>query len=289
MAGDATGIDLWFAHALARALAAIAPEGPDAVPPQQPVEQVAARLRFHGIAGLLAADVAGMAVHPPWLAKAIADEARMQRLWEDTHRQLLLPVVAGLAAAGIPPLLLKGTALAYGVYPDPAMRARGDSDLLVSPDRLSQARNVLRQAGFVRSSHNSAATHQEDWWADSGFGMRHGIDLHWRTSSSAAMEAIVPARELLASRQPLPRFSPEACAPALVHTFLQVHINQFAHSANGYILDGTYVQGSDRLGWTVDVHLIAKSLTAQEWSELTQISLATGVAPSVAASLRRAG
>lgn len=280
--------DHWFGQALARALAVPAPGALPPAPAAPAPDAVAARLRFHGLAGLLASDAAGMAQHPAWLADLIAGEAQMQRVWEHTHRQALLPLVAALAEAGIAPLLLKGTALAYAVYPYPAMRARGDSDLLVAPEQVPTARRILAATGFARTAEEAGAPHQEDWLIDSGFGHRHGIDLHWRTAQSAAMEAIVPAAALLASRQPLPRLSPQAWAPSLVQTFLQSHINQFAHSANGYVLDGVFVAGAGRLGWLVDDHLIASALAASDWADLVRISRATGVAPSVAASLRRA-
>lgn len=258
-------MDDWFGRALAHAMAVSAPDRLQSELLPQPPKVFAARLRFHGIAGLLAADADAMASHPTWLVEA-------------------------LARVGIAPLLLKGTALAYGLCPlSRSGHARAwDSDLLVAPEHLPEARRILAASGFSRPRDDAAAAHQEDWWFDSGFDHRRGIDLHWIKSQSAAMEAIVPAADLVATRQPLPRLSPQAWPPSPVLTFLQLHINQLAHSANGHVVEGVFVQGAGRLGWVVDIHLIASAFSAQEWAELVRACLAREVAPSVAASLRRA-
>jgi len=42
----------------------------------------------------------------------------------------LREVLAALAGAGLPVLLLKGAALAYTLYPEPHLRDRSDTDLL---------------------------------------------------------------------------------------------------------------------------------------------------------------
>jgi hypothetical protein len=45
-------------------------------------------------------------------------------------------------------LVLKGPALAWTVYPDPATRPFADIDLLVRPDQYMKARNILNQLGY---------------------------------------------------------------------------------------------------------------------------------------------
>ncbi len=44
----------------------------------------------------------------------------------------LVAVLAALAEAGVETLLLKGTPLAYTHYPEPALRTRCDTDVLIA-------------------------------------------------------------------------------------------------------------------------------------------------------------
>jgi hypothetical protein len=55
-----------------------------------------------------------------------------------------------LDAAGIDPVLAKGAALATTVYPEPGTRAMADVDLLIGPERVDDAVEVLIAAGWSR-------------------------------------------------------------------------------------------------------------------------------------------
>ena len=61
----------------------------------------------------------------------IARLAREEALIEPFRREEVVRVLAALAAAGVPALVFKGTALAYTRYPDPALRPRLDTDLFI--------------------------------------------------------------------------------------------------------------------------------------------------------------
>ena len=74
--------------------------------------------------------------HKNWTARSMA----MQRA--------LLRVHAILEAAGIPHVFLKGTYLAYCVYPHPALRPLRDLDILIPPERLMDARTALIAGGL---------------------------------------------------------------------------------------------------------------------------------------------
>jgi hypothetical protein len=63
---------------------------------------------------------------------------------------------AALGAAGVPCLLLRGPALASVLYDDPAQRPYLDVDLLVEPDRLSEAEAALTGSGFDESALEAA-------------------------------------------------------------------------------------------------------------------------------------
>jgi hypothetical protein len=67
----------------------------------------------------------------------------------DLERHLLM-ALGTLEAAGVDAIVLKGTALAHCVYPDPSLRPFGDIDLLVRNSRWRDALEILAAAGFRR-------------------------------------------------------------------------------------------------------------------------------------------
>lgn len=140
-------------------LRAIAAHGLPGVAPRWPSEPLPDRLwqRLRAIAaadrlsGLLVAAILDEAL--PATERQLADaidshHAAMVHVLE--LEALTLEVVGTLRRAGIDVRLLKGSAVAHLDYPDPALRAFGDVDLLVPPDALPDAAQVLTLAGFER-------------------------------------------------------------------------------------------------------------------------------------------
>ena len=69
-------------------------------------------------------------------------------MWELRHQQVLTRVHAALADIGVQPIILKGTALAYALYPDPMLRARGDTDIIIPSTERRRVHDVLTTLGF---------------------------------------------------------------------------------------------------------------------------------------------
>lgn len=87
---------------------------------------------------------------PDWVQDRLA-QAQMQ----DLARSMVLgnartQVLKALGEAGIPVIVLKGSALVETVYPDATWRDMGDIDLLVEPSRVEQATAVATGLGFAR-------------------------------------------------------------------------------------------------------------------------------------------
>src|SRR6478735_6659092 len=84
------------------------------------------RALYHGIAAMLVErgnqlmDVRW----PPSVITALRQQAVAQARWELRHRIVLTQLVRSLRCNGIRPLILKGTAVAYDLYPNPAWRSR---------------------------------------------------------------------------------------------------------------------------------------------------------------------
>ena len=102
------------------------------------------RILYHGIAGLITERARDLSGWPSAVMAPVRDQAIAQAMWEMRHKPLLAELLQAFVDAGITALLLKGSALAYDLYPEPSIRARGDSDVLVAPDKLSEARQIGR-------------------------------------------------------------------------------------------------------------------------------------------------
>jgi hypothetical protein len=108
---------------------------------------------------------------------------RAQLHEEDLRHALLL-----LGRAGIPVIPLKGVALAASLYGDASLRASSDLDVLVRPDDVSRAIDLLRADGYDAGEPYTLDQSDLDWLLRSnieyGF-VRRGrelatlLELHW--------------------------------------------------------------------------------------------------------------
>jgi len=71
-----------------------------------------------------------------------------ERALNQAHTLALVEVQTLLAQSDIRPLVLKGLALAYKYYPDPALRPVSDIDLLLKKDDILPALQILDEAGY---------------------------------------------------------------------------------------------------------------------------------------------
>jgi len=120
---------------------------------------------------------------PPAVAASLEQSYRANAL----RNLLLLRELRGclddLARAGIEAIVLKGAALAEGVYRNPALRPMGDLDLLVRRAEVEPARRVLAARGFElgrAETHPGALVEHENeilLWKPGR--VRVDLDLHW--------------------------------------------------------------------------------------------------------------
>lgn len=246
------------------------------------------RIQFHGIAFALAGKVETLAAWPDALREKVREEAQLQAFWEESHRAMLLRIFNALGERAIDCLVMKGTALAYSVYDAPAMRRRGDSDLLVKQADLDATREALAALGMTRREDPHGLFFQETWLSDTGFGMIHAVDLHWQPTDRPALQHVLRLEEYFDRTIPLPRLAPNARMPRPVLTFLQGAINQAWHRVHGYFVESERVIGGERLVWAMDNALLAGAFGEDDWEGLTQLAIARDVAPLVLASLQLA-
>lgn len=247
-----------------------APAWPAGFSSQTQHDIVEERTRFHGIAVLLGQAPDTLSGWPAAVAEAVRAEMRLAALWEELHRQTIAAIIERLAANGIPTIVLKGTALAYLYYAEPAARRRGDTDLLIDPDNLASARTVLEQAGCYRREDPHGLYFQETWLVDCGAGMIHSIDLHWQPSDRPVLQRILDAGRFWRGRRPLERLSPHAGAPDALTMLVHGAVNQAWHVARGYSVEDTRVTGGRRLIWAVDYRRLTGEFDEPLWEELAK-------------------
>ncbi len=100
------------------------------------------------------------------------------------HREAISSVLAALNAAGAETVLMKGTALAHTVYPNPRCRLKGDLDLWLQVEQVQEGIAALEQIGYVQrhkesrpSSFRQRYSGEQQMMSDSpGSGL---IELQW--------------------------------------------------------------------------------------------------------------
>ncbi|MBL4812770.1 MAG: nucleotidyltransferase family protein [Rhodobacteraceae bacterium] len=213
---------------------------------------LAERALYHGVAGLLADNARQMQRWPDAQRALLQQQAVAQAMWELQHKAVLRGLLADIAAAGIRPILLKGTALAYGIYANPAMRSRSDSDILVPTSALGCVRAVLERAGFERA-RPAAGQLQESWTLTFETSGSHDIDLHWAALNAPALASIFSYEQALISAQNLPALCPQAWGLSADLALLHACAHRARH--------GGYGEGN-RLIWLYDIALLCPMVSA---------------------------
>ncbi|MDJ0641439.1 MAG: nucleotidyltransferase family protein [Erythrobacter sp.] len=249
-------------------------------------EQATTRITFHGIALLLIEAGSKLIDWPKELVEAIREQARLQSFWELSHKRMLADLIEALDLAGIDALVLKGSALAYSVYPEPALRRRGDSDLLIEATDRDMVRAVFRASGF--SQWSDVRPLQECWQSSHVLGFDHTVDLHWRLSASPAVSALLESNLQRRRVVALPDLSANAKGIGPIDNLLLICINRAAHGRFGYQVGDAVLFENDRLIWALDIHLLVAKFSETDWEELSQSARASGSSDIVLAGLNLA-
>ncbi|MDU8927360.1 nucleotidyltransferase family protein [Alisedimentitalea sp. MJ-SS2] len=234
------------------------------------------RALYGGIAGLLL----GQKEWPEEVLEPLRQQARGQAMWELRHRAVLSDLLEAMSARGLRVLVLKGTALAYDLYDEPASRARWDSDLLIDPEELAVARDVLNAQGFgqpVGMNLSDDLKSQEEWTKHVG-ETTHSIDLHWSIMNARALRGIVPFDDLWGEAQLLEALSPHARRMSRVDALIFACLHRAKHVSSPYMVNGVRFFGGDRLIWAEDIFLLAEALDQAEWARLVDKAAALGAA-----------
>ena len=190
--------------------------------------------------------------------------------------------LAALTSYGFDHLLLKGTALAYRLYPSPELRPRCDVDLLVRDKKTAeQAWHVLRELGYHRPAAISGdlISHQFSCLRKMTEGSGVALDVHWRLSNSNFFAQKFTFDELKSERIPVRRLGPDAFCLSLRHTLLHALFHRVRHLGAG---------DPERLIWLYDIDLICRHLTRQQWDDFAELALERDLVPICRDGLERA-
>jgi len=225
--------------------------------------------RWHGVMPLLDARFAARGPGATWpeaLRQACHDDALAGAMYELAHRAELLRVLSALAAAGIEPLILKGTALAYSHYPSPALRPRSDTDLLVPAETAAEVARVLQDLGYIRevTANSEVFSCEANWHRTDELGKSHHLDVHWRSSTRPSLATTFTYGELAAGARHVPQLGPYARAPGPADALLFACAHRAKHVNTAYHAGDDVRVGGDRLIWLYDLHRLVLAMSPSE-------------------------
>jgi hypothetical protein len=233
------------------------------------------RARYHGVLPLLAAEMRNAGADWPENVVAACEEAeRRQAICELAHRAADARVVDALSSAGAAPLVLKGSGLAYTLYPSPILRPRADTDLLVPIDARPVADRALRTLGYVEheSAEGELVSYQSSWTHAGIFGASHRVDLHWRINNSQTLAKVTCYDELAARAVPVPALGANALTPCPVDALLFACVHRAGHAHAPYYVDGAAYRAVGRLIWLYDIHLLVSAMSLSDLDEFAALA-----------------
>ena len=216
---------------------------------------------------------------PADLKREIAGRARGEAGAEMVRARETARVLDALAAVGARALIYKGTALAYGVYPYPALRPRNDTDLFIRESDRPAVDRTLQAIGYEATnlSGGDVLFRQYEVQREDEFGLTHALDIHWALSTQTLFANLLDYDELDASAVPLPALGPNARTFGPADALLLACVHPAMHHQN-----------EERLIWLYDVHLLAERLSPADWRRFTDAATGKSVAAICRDALARA-
>jgi hypothetical protein len=204
--------------------------------------------------------------YPATLRAALTRDAYQEVVVELVRVEELREVLEALARQGLSVLLLKGAALAYTLYPEPYLRSRSDTDLLLpSREDAERAWRVLQNSGYQRSyiELGDLIHYELGCYKISHGGLIHTLDLHWQLSNTALFTKRFTFTELAAAAIPIPTLGLHAYGLDPVHALLLACMHRITNM---------WLGTADRLIWIYDIHLLVQHLTNEQWQQIIMLA-----------------
>ena len=236
----------------------------------EPQEQLIPFITRHGVAALIYDTLTRTGVEEvpqTGVLHALQRLTRLQAARSLMQEAELKTLDLALEKVAIPCLTLKGTPLAYNVYPSPALRARADIDLLFDDADIILARRLLMELGYTCQpavtplAQSVYLTTQLTCTRCVEQQIRGVVDAHWRVSNSLIFANAFPFAELEQTAVPVGSLDRVIRAPNLIHCLLIACFHRLTEPHR------------DRLLWTYDIHLLIERLTPFELDRALDIAI----------------
>jgi len=211
---------------------------------------------------------------PKEIPLAFLKAALVHAAHESAQRVEASRVIEALAAGGIQPLVLKGSALACSHYAEPSLRPRSDTDLLIPQDGRAQAGRILEGLGYSKAQAvaGELIAYQESWNRTDAAGNVHRFDVHWRINNSQVFARLFGYGELAARSVPLPGLGHSARTLGPVDALLLACIHRAGHAFEPVHDEGIARRGSDRLIWLHDIHLLVSRMSDAQFDAFSGLA-----------------
>ena len=244
-------------------------------------ERILEASAVHGVQALLDAALSASVEAtswPPDLRQRLRSTTREQAVRELLIERELDRLLRVLSQAGIRSVLLKGTPLAYTVYPQPYLRTRGDTDLLIPAAQRDLADDVLRRARYQagESAGGGLASYERTYSKTDTAGVEHVLDLHWQLSNSQIYARSFNFAELYAASIPVPALGAFARMPSPLYGLLIACLHRISHLHAPYYVGGVPYLEANRLIWLYDIHLLINRLTPADWADFVGLATQKG-------------
>lgn len=226
------------------------------------LDALLAQAQREGVLALLGQRVAQISGVPPEFLHALGTSERAL-----AASSMLLQAECRRVLAALPPempvLVLKGSALAYWLYPQPFLRECSDIDLLL-PTRANaeHAAESLGALGYAMHHQPDDLAHELLCRRALGNGMEVDLDVHWRLANAPVFADLFSFDELQTASIDLPKLGPNVRGLGPVHAFVHACLHRAINVYTGI---------GDRLKWLYDLHLLAEHFDANDWLLLEKI------------------
>jgi len=191
---------------------------------------------------------------------------RQQIAWDMLRQRDLSQILDQLSEAGIPYLLIKGAGLAYTHYRHSWLRDRCDTDILF-PDQAAfeRAWALLEAAGFSRQNTLSGefVGLQHSCRRPLGPANQQVLDCHIKINDYLFFAEAFDFAELYEYSVAVSQLAASARTLGPVHALLVACIHRVATLPLG---------DADRMIWLYDMHLLARSLSKNQWVEFFSLA-----------------
>lgn len=245
-------------------------------------EQFLFESRYHGVTALLYQQInlaAKKNICPRLVREELKGATARATAQELIRRRALEELLTALAQENIVPLLLKGTPLAYSLYPTAPLRSRGDTDLLIQKKDFQDADEIFVRLGYERANAvtGELVSSQRSYYKNDDYGVSHNFDLHWRISNAYVFGETFAFDELWSSSIAIPALGAHARGLGAEHALLLACMHRLTHRQAPYYVDGVAYYDSDRLIWLYDIHLLARAMTASQWQRVIEVATEKGL------------